>query len=227
MTTSGNNSGRINAIIRACRLIMRMNQARPDARKSEILYYQMLVRYYTRLLNARENGDFIVAHTVFFPAEIIYAMGLVPMHTEAATWTISLFTGDCSDMLSKGSELGLASEICTPHRGLAGAYALGDLPSPDAIVWSNMVCDNTAKSGELIMEVCNCPGFFIDRPFKDSEYEKNYLVGELQVGAGGGRRQGRWHPVRSAQLTGRTGARRRRGRTRAACAGRRRRASAR
>jgi len=180
MTSSGTSGNKINAIIRACRLIMRMNQANPDARKSEILYYQMLIKYYTRLLNARENGDFIVAHTVFFPAEIIYAMGLVPMHTETTTWTISLFTGDCSDMLSKGAELGLAAEICTPHRGLAGAYALGDLPRPDAIVWSNMVCDNTAKSGELIMEICNCPGFFIDRPFKDSEYEVKYLVGELE-----------------------------------------------
>jgi len=77
MTSSDANSGKIKAIIRACRLIMRMIQANPNARKSEILYYQMLVNYYTRLLNARENGDFIVAHTVFFPAEIIYAMGLV------------------------------------------------------------------------------------------------------------------------------------------------------
>jgi benzoyl-CoA reductase/2-hydroxyglutaryl-CoA dehydratase subunit BcrC/BadD/HgdB len=181
MTSPSIKSGnKINAIIRACRLIMRMNQSRSDVRKSEMLYYQMLVNYYTRLLNARENGNFIVAHTVFFPAEIIYAMDLVPMHTEATTWTISLFTGDCSDMLSKGAELGLAAEICTPHRGLAGAYALGDLPRPDAIVWSNMVCDNTAKSGELIMEICNCPGFFIDRPFKDSEYEVKYLLGELE-----------------------------------------------
>jgi len=180
MTSSDTNGSKIKAIIRACRLIMRMIQANPNVRKSEVLYYQMLVNYYTRLLNARENGDFIVAHTVFFPAEIIYAMGLVPMHTEATTWTISLFTGECSGMLSKGSELGLASEICTPHRGLAGAYALGNLPRPDAMVWSNMVCDNTAKSGELIMDICDCPGFFIDRPFKDSEYEMKYLSGELE-----------------------------------------------
>ncbi|MFW6112335.1 MAG: acyl-CoA dehydratase activase, partial [Chloroflexota bacterium] len=78
------------------------------------------------------------------------------------------------------SELGLASEICTPHRGLAGAFKLGTVPRPDAMLWSNMVCDNTAKSGELIMEMTGCPGFFIDRPFKDSDREIGYLVGELQ-----------------------------------------------
>jgi benzoyl-CoA reductase/2-hydroxyglutaryl-CoA dehydratase subunit BcrC/BadD/HgdB len=47
------------------------------------------------------------------------------------------------------------------------------------MLWSNMVCDNTAKSGELIMEICNCPGFFIDRPFKESRKEVEYLTGEL------------------------------------------------
>jgi benzoyl-CoA reductase/2-hydroxyglutaryl-CoA dehydratase subunit BcrC/BadD/HgdB len=143
------------------------------------MYYQMLTNYFTRLLNARENGDFVAAHTVFFPAELIYAMDMVPMHTETTTWMTALFTGECSDILEAGAQLGLATEICTPHRGLAGAFALGSLPPPDVILWSSMVCDNTAKSGELIMELCHCPGFFIDRPFNDSEYEIQYLVGEL------------------------------------------------
>ena len=174
------NKNKIKAIVSACRIISRMNKARPDARKSEMMYYQMLNNYFTRLLNARQNGDFIAAHTVFFPAELIYAMDMVPMHTETTTWMISLFTGECADILAAGAELGLASEICTPHRGLAGAFALGTLPRPNVMLWSNMVCDNTAKSGELIMEMTKCPGFFIDHPFKDSEDERKYLVGEME-----------------------------------------------
>jgi benzoyl-CoA reductase/2-hydroxyglutaryl-CoA dehydratase subunit BcrC/BadD/HgdB len=156
-----------------------MNQANPEMRKSEAMYYQMLANYYTRLLNASKDGDFVAAHTVFFPAEILYAMDIVPMHTETTTWMIALFTGDSADMLAAGAELGLASEICSPHRGLAGAFAMGALPRPDAMLWSNLVCDNTAKSGELLMEINNCPGFFIDHPFQNSEDEEKYLVGEL------------------------------------------------
>jgi len=171
---------KIDAILRACRLIMRLSQGSPNMRQSQTLYYNMLIKYFSRLLQAHENGEFVAAHTVFFPSELIYAMDLVPMHTETTTWMTALFTGECSDILAAGSSLGMASEICTPHRGLAGAFATGALPRPDAMLWSNMVCDNTAKSGELIMELCDCPGFFIDRPFKDSEYEFNYLVGELR-----------------------------------------------
>lgn len=176
--TEGNN--KIKRIIRACRLITRLNQTGRYAQQSRVMYYQMLTNYFTRLLDARENGDFVAAHTVFFPSEIIYAMGLVPMHTETTTWMTALFTGECADILEAGANLGLASEICTPHRGLAGAIANGTIPHPDVMLWSNMVCDNTAKSGELIMELCHCPGFFIDHPFKDSEYELKYLVGELE-----------------------------------------------
>jgi benzoyl-CoA reductase/2-hydroxyglutaryl-CoA dehydratase subunit BcrC/BadD/HgdB len=176
--TQGND--KIKRIVRACRLITRLNQTGPYASKSREMYYQMLTNYFTRLLNARENGDFVAAHTVFFPSEIIYAMGLVPMHTETTTWMTALFTGECADILEAGANLGLASEICTPHRGLAGAIANSTIPQPDVMLWSNMVCDNTAKSGELIMELCQCPGFFLDRPFKDSKEELNYLVGELE-----------------------------------------------
>ena len=178
--TSHEDNSKIRAIVRACRVIARMGRLRPDARQSETMYYQMLTNYFTRLLNAQENGDFIAAHTVFFPAELIYALDLVPMHTETTTWMTSLFTGGCSDLLSAGADLGLASEICTPHRGLAGAFALGVVPRPDVVLWSNMVCDNTAKSGELLMEIAQCPGFFIDHPFKDSPEERKYMVGELE-----------------------------------------------
>ena len=172
-------SGKIKSIVQACKLITRMVEAEPGHRRSQVLYYRMLLKYFTRILNARENGDFIAAHTVFFPAELIYALGLVPMHTETTTWMMALFTGECDDIIAEGSRLGLATEICTPHRGLAGAYSLGTLPRPDVMLWSNMVCDNTAKSGELIMELCRCPGFFLDRPFKDSPKELEYLAGEM------------------------------------------------
>jgi len=180
MTASEARSSRISAIIRACRIITRMSQANPDAPKSDVLYYKMLSDYYTRLLNAHDEGKFIAAHTVFFPSEILYAMDIVPMHTETTTWMMALFLGGQAEILSAGAELGLVPEICSPHRGLAGAFSLGVLPRPDAMLWSNLICDNTAKSGELVMELNKCPGFFLDHPFQRSEAEDKYLVSELE-----------------------------------------------
>jgi benzoyl-CoA reductase/2-hydroxyglutaryl-CoA dehydratase subunit BcrC/BadD/HgdB len=180
MIASQQEQNKIKSIIRASKLIGRMLQSAPEPRKSDALYYQMLTGYFTRLLEAKEKGDFIAAHTVFFPSEILYCMDIVPMHTETTTWMMSLFTGECADLLESGAEIGLASEICSPHRGIAGAFARKVLPVPDVMLWSNMVCDNTAKSGELIMEINHCPGFFLDHPFQQSDGEVQYFVGELQ-----------------------------------------------
>ena len=107
---------KLNSIVQSCRVILKMAPSGP-LKKSDTLYYQMLSKYYTKLLKARENGNFIAAHTVFFPAEILYAMDIVPMHTEMTTWLMALFLGEQSELLAAGAELGLATEICSPHRG--------------------------------------------------------------------------------------------------------------
>ncbi len=174
-------SNKIEAIIRACSVITRMNKALPDVPESKNMYYKMLTDYFTRVQRAKEEGNFLAAHTVFFPTEILYAMDIVPMHTETTTWMIALFTGEATELVTAGAEIGLASEICTPHRGIAGAFSLKNaLPQPDAIVWSNLICDNTAKSGELIAELSGSPGYFLDHPFQESTEERKYLIGELK-----------------------------------------------
>jgi benzoyl-CoA reductase/2-hydroxyglutaryl-CoA dehydratase subunit BcrC/BadD/HgdB len=170
----------IESLLRACRLVSRMNKNRPDAKKSEQLYYQMLDKYFSNVLNAKQQNGFLAAHTIFFPVEILYAMGVTPLHNEVTTWTSAILLGNQSDFLTAGAEAGLAAEICSPHRGLAGGYFRGLLPKPDAVLWSNLICDNTAKSGEYISQLTGAPGFFLDHPFDHSDREKIYLLEELK-----------------------------------------------
>jgi benzoyl-CoA reductase/2-hydroxyglutaryl-CoA dehydratase subunit BcrC/BadD/HgdB len=179
MTTT-ESKPKIDTLIRMFKLLARMNHARPESRDTQTLYYQLMAEYYTRVQNAHQEGKILAAHTVFFPTEILYAMDIVPMHTEMTTWLIAFFLREQSELLAKGAEVGLAAEICSPHRGVAGIYALDMLPHPDVILWSNLICDNTAKSGELMMELTGSPGFFLDNPFQSSTGEIDYLVGELQ-----------------------------------------------
>ena len=150
---------KVDSLIRIFNLMARMNRARPDARQSQIMYFQMLTDYYTRIRDVHKNGGFLASHTVFFPTEILYAMDIVPMHTEMTTWLTALFLKEQAELLAKGAELGLAPEICSPHRGVAGIFGLKQIPRPDAVLWSNLICDNTAKSGELMMELNQSPGY--------------------------------------------------------------------
>jgi benzoyl-CoA reductase subunit B len=170
----------IDGLLRTFKMLTRFTRTRPDAVKSQFMYYQMMTDYYSNIKNAHEAGKMIASHPVFFPSEILYAMDIVPMHMEMTTWLDALFLNEQQELLAKGAELGLAPEICSPHRGVAGIFALGKIPKPDVVLWSNLICDNTAKSGELIMELTGSPGFFLDNPFQNSPEEVAYLVSELK-----------------------------------------------
>ncbi|MBN1191630.1 MAG: 2-hydroxyacyl-CoA dehydratase [Dehalococcoidales bacterium] len=180
MLNSIERKSKINSLVRSCRVIEKLNKNRPDVSQSELLNYRMMTSYFTRVMNAKEEGKPLALHTVFLPAEILYAMDIVPMHAETTSWMTAIFTEGCADVLAESARLGLASEICSAHRGLAGAYGLKALPRPDVVLWSSLMCDNTAKSGELLMEMNHCPGFFLDDPFEPTQNEMSYLVNELK-----------------------------------------------
>jgi benzoyl-CoA reductase/2-hydroxyglutaryl-CoA dehydratase subunit BcrC/BadD/HgdB len=180
MLSSIDKKCKIETVVRTCKVIERMNRNSLDVSRSENLYYQMLTEYFTNIMNAKISGKKLALHTVFIPAEILYAMDIVPMHAETTTWMTAILTGESSDVLAESARMGLATEICSAHRGLAGAYGLGVLPRPDFVLWSSLQCDNTAKSGELLMEVNHCPGFFLDHPFESNDIEQRYLLDELK-----------------------------------------------
>lgn len=178
MIQTGNEQ--VKTLIRTCRMVARMNRSRPDATRSEQLYYQMLDKYFSSVLRAKEDGGFLVAHSVFFPVEILYAMDITPIHNEVGIWTLALLLGNQLEFLNAGAEVGLASEVCTTHRGLAGAYYRKAIPRLDAVLWSSLICDNTVKCGELLMKMNRCPGFFLDRPFDRTPLEEGYLLEEYR-----------------------------------------------
>lgn len=179
MLSAVGKTSRIETLVRSCRVVERMNRNSPNVSRSENLYYRMLTEYFTNIRNTRDNGKKLALHTVFVPAEILYAMDIVPMHAETTTWMTAIFTGGSAEVLAESAKLGLATEICSAHRGLAGAYGLGALPRPDVVIWSSLQCDNTAKSGELLMEMNHCPGFFLDHPYESSNKETKYIEEEL------------------------------------------------
>ncbi|MFC1980619.1 2-hydroxyacyl-CoA dehydratase subunit D [Chloroflexota bacterium] len=147
-------------------------------------YFRMIEDYYIALRDARQNGDFVVAHTIFFPVEIFHAMDLVPMHLEFTGSLMSLFGIKCSDLLAEAVEMGLPPEVCSAHRLIGGALKLGALPDAGAVVCSNLVCDNAIKSGELTMEFNHCPGFVFDYPFNQTEAADRFIIQELKDAIG-------------------------------------------
>jgi benzoyl-CoA reductase/2-hydroxyglutaryl-CoA dehydratase subunit BcrC/BadD/HgdB len=180
MMVSSEKHSKMERLVRSCRMIQKMNRARPEVTRSENLYLELLTAYFTRILEASREKQPFVLHTIFLPAEILYAMDIVPMHAETTSWMVPAFSGNVGELIAKSAEMGLAPEICSAHRVMAGAYAAGDMPRPDAILWSSLSCDNSVKSGEMLVRLNRCPGFFADIPFSNSPAEIQYAAAEFQ-----------------------------------------------
>jgi len=166
---------KIDQLVRSMKFLTRFyrNQAHTH-------YYQMISDYYSALASAQENGDFVVAHTIFFPVEIFHAMDILPLHLEFTGYMMSLFGIKCTDVLARAAEMELAAEICSGHRLVEGALGLNMLPRADAVVCSNLVCDNGLKTGEMVMEFQHCPGFLFDYPFHQNVAGKKFIMQELK-----------------------------------------------
>jgi benzoyl-CoA reductase/2-hydroxyglutaryl-CoA dehydratase subunit BcrC/BadD/HgdB len=155
-------------------------QRQRHEREPDAINYEIVVRYFQRVVRAREEGKPVVAHTPMVPPEILFAMDIVPLQLEFAATLAAQIVPGLSDCFSAAASSGLAPEICSAQRLIAGQAIQGWLPHPDALVWSNQVCDNTAKGGNLLAEVLDCPSFFLDRPYQYSERGVRYFTEQLK-----------------------------------------------
>ncbi|OGW13176.1 MAG: hypothetical protein A3G93_13185 [Nitrospinae bacterium RIFCSPLOWO2_12_FULL_45_22] len=167
------------AVCAALEKILAHRKSRPTV-PSETLYYQLVLDYFQKILNAREEGKFIVGHTVMAPTEIFYAMDLVPMSLENVSSMMAILLNKYGEFLGSASAFGLAPETCSAHRMLAGAVLREAVTSPDCIVWSSQVCDNTSKSGDALLDLYGIPGFFLDRPYKYTAEAVRYYTRQME-----------------------------------------------
>lgn len=159
--------------------ILAHRRAHPTTASDEA-YYDLVIKYQKRIRQAHDNKEFIVCHTVLIPTEILFAMDIVPMHLDFTAGTMAILLRHYEEALSAARELGLPPEVCSTHRIIAGSFSKGWVPIPSAFVWSNVACDNTSKTTELLMDMYKLPGFYYERPYRYSPRTVKYLAEELQ-----------------------------------------------
>jgi benzoyl-CoA reductase/2-hydroxyglutaryl-CoA dehydratase subunit BcrC/BadD/HgdB len=148
--------------------------------KADELYYELLHKYHQRVLRAAEQGNPIIAHTTLTPSEILYAMDLVPLHLENTAMAFPITLGRAEECLNVARSFGLTVEVCSAHRLMASLFIKHWVPPVKAVIWSNQVCDNTAKCGDIPREFYGQPGFFLDVPYRSSPREVSYIIKQLR-----------------------------------------------
>ncbi|OGO01643.1 MAG: hypothetical protein A2Y72_03105 [Chloroflexi bacterium RBG_13_53_26] len=179
MTLKVADTTKLGEIIEVVDAVAQMQRQRHE-RQPDAINYEIVVGYFRRVQRAKEEGKLLVSHTPMIPPEIFYAMDIVPLQLEFAATVAAQIVKGVEDCFSAAAAFGLAPEICSAQRLIAGQAIQGWLPRPDALVWSNQVCDNTAKGSNLLAEVYDCPRFFLDRSYQYSERGVQYFTQQLQ-----------------------------------------------
>lgn len=165
-------------VVRILEMLGRMCRNQAD-RQAEWLYYALLADSFRKVQQAVEEKKPIIGHTIFVPTEILYAMDIVPMYLEGTGEIMARMLG-LDEAFAAAKTAGFATELCSGHRLLNAQVIQGWLPRPTAFIWSNLVCDLTAKSGDFLAARYAVPGLYLDRPYHDTPETRQYFVRELE-----------------------------------------------
>jgi benzoyl-CoA reductase/2-hydroxyglutaryl-CoA dehydratase subunit BcrC/BadD/HgdB len=165
-------------VVRLLEMLARMCRNQAD-RQAEWLYYSLLAESFRKVQQAMDDGKPVIGHTIFVPTELLYAMDIVPMYLEGTGEIMARMLG-LDDAFVAAKNAGFATELCSGHRLLNAQVIQGWLPRPTAFIWSNLVCDLTAKSGDFLVDRYGSPGLYLDRPYHDTPEARQYFIRELE-----------------------------------------------
>ena len=167
-------------LIKRFKAVLDYRKSHPT-QKSDELFYHTMIAYYERLAKAEKNGLPIAGATVQVPMEFFYAVDIAPLQLEISTLNLQLEgENKVIECLAEATAYGAPPETCSTHRALIPMFQKGELPPLSLVVSSNIVCDHGYKSGEALSRICNCPSFFIDRPYYRTDKGEAYLVQQLR-----------------------------------------------
>ncbi len=148
--------------------------------KSQIAYFELYIKYLERLKLARSKGEFIVAHATTVPAEIFYAMDMVPILLVGTCFAITQCIKEYPKAMQISRQYGIAEEICGAHKNIIAHCVEGWLPRPNVFVDVGGGCDAFANSMKIGADLYGVPHFQVDTPYYKNQKSMAYLVSEFK-----------------------------------------------
>jgi len=147
--------------------------------QTDALYYKLLTDHYRDVRDAPKMGKKLVFHTALVPTEILYAMDVVPGAVRGISDSVNSFNDTWEQALASATAYGFGPEICSEARMEIGTVLNGILPRPDAMIRSNLTCDNVPMVGDMLVRLWGCPSYYVDLPYRNDEASVAYLTRTL------------------------------------------------
>lgn len=140
---------------------------------------QLVLRALDQAADAYLKRGPVVWHNVFFPAELLFGLGVIPFAPEAAA-AVAVGLGLADEAFRVAESHWFSSEACSFHRLALGCELAGYFPRPDAVVCSSHLCDIAPQSLAYTASRLQRPYYLLDVPQQDGVAETAYVARQLK-----------------------------------------------
>ncbi len=117
--------------------------------------------------------------SVFFPAELLHAFGILPLSLEILSGILST-VGLSREFLDASQGAGMPPSMCSFHRLLIGLTRSGYFAPPKFVAASSLLCDGNLKSFSEVARECGVEFFYLDVPCREDDHSITYLREQLE-----------------------------------------------
>ena len=140
--------------------------------------YDLLADYNQQVWKAKEAGQPLAWINFGVPAELFWAMDIVPVVTDVFTGMMAA-SGNATGYIDI-AEQHVPDYICSNNKVFLGAVLSGDIPVPDVFAHPANPCDSNLATYPVIAQHNEFPYFCIDMPYFTTERSVEYISGELR-----------------------------------------------
>ena len=117
---------------------------------------------------------------IFFPCEVLHAMGIQPMFPEGMSAYVACTA--CQRVFAERAEANNVPEsLCSYHKTMLGLAESGVLPRPLMVANTTLACDANQLSFRRLAEFYQAPHAVVDIPDRQSEEAVNYVAEQLRA----------------------------------------------
>jgi benzoyl-CoA reductase/2-hydroxyglutaryl-CoA dehydratase subunit BcrC/BadD/HgdB len=134
--------------------------------KSTPRYLALVVKSLEQAIHAKENGNFYAIHSLRFPIELLWPLGIMPLCNELCSAIIGMVDNDGERHLSITDDIGFPRYNCAYFRTFLGMAEVGTWPVPDFVTCSGSPCFPAPTAQEMVTSFMDAPVFRLDHPYK-------------------------------------------------------------
>lgn len=117
---------------------------------------------------------------IFFPCELLHAMGIQPMFPEGISAYVACTA--CQRVFAEAAEADDVPEsFCSYHKTMLGIAETGVMPAPLMIANTTLACDANQLSFRRLAEFYQVPHTVIDIPHANDEEAVHYVADQLRA----------------------------------------------